>query len=265
MTRMFGLMLNDATKLHRFLVQHRSFLSPPRTVTCDGYGIGYFQDDRPLLSKKRRIEGEEQTYDEIVSGISTDVLLVHARDATIGSWGTKNTHPFRYSPWLLAHVGTVEGIRENRDKILESMPKFIANNVKGDTDSEVLLHYFLGKLAETTRLDNPDLQVGEVAQSLKKAVKELVPLHQLSRGRPPGTFIATNGRLMVAYTLGIGLYMKVQDTQPPADEDTKEAVERAFRAIMLMTAVDEKPPEECELIPDGSLVSVDRSLEVMVV
>jgi predicted glutamine amidotransferase len=265
MTRMFGLMLNDPQRAHDFLVQHADVLSPPRNLRCDGYGIGFYQDDRALLSKRPRIEGVNETYAEIAKDIFSDIIIVHAREATIGPWGTKNMHPFRFQSWLMAHTGTVEGLPENREEILKTLPAHLGNNVKGDTDSELVFHYFLAKLSAEERLDNPDVEPNQVGRFLRTAVKDLVPLNQLSRGKPPGTFIVTNGRILAAYSLGTGLFLKIQDVAPPpASEAPKEAKIKNFKAVLLLTAIDGGAPAYFEAIPDENMVVVKRNLEVII-
>ncbi len=268
MSRLFGLMVSDPRRMRAFLAQHAALLTPPTELNCDGYGVGYYQADRALLVTRPRVPGARQTYADVVGNIESDTLIVHGRQPTVGNqFAARNTHPFRYKNWMLAHVGTLSKIAGDYAAAEETLPTFLSNNLKGDTDTELLLSLFLARLGEAARIDDPDLTPDEVARCLRETVNAWS-----SPGESPGVVIASNGRMLVGLCMGWPLYLLVQnrspeplpevEAKPPINESTPGR--DSFKGVLLVSTMA-KAPAPYERLPDRSVVVVTRALDVMVV
>lgn len=122
-----------------------------------GWGVGFYQSGEILLKRRPLDDRGEVDLAPITKDVRADVLLAHVRNGTIGAPRTENTHPFRFRQWLFAQTGTVETFAALRGRILESLPVFLARDVKGDTDSELIFHLFLSFLHDSGQLDRPSV------------------------------------------------------------------------------------------------------------
>lgn len=135
-----------------------------------GWGVGFYQAGEILL--KRRPIDDRPVIDlaPLTKDVRADILLAHVRSATIGAPRTENTHPFRHRQWLFAQTGTVDSFASLRGRILDSLPAFLARNVKGDTDSELIFHLFLSFLHDMGHLDRPQVEPASARAALTSSV-----------------------------------------------------------------------------------------------
>jgi len=141
-----------------------------RTGVVPGWGVGFYQAGEILL--KRRPIDDRPVIDlaPITKDLRADILLTHVRAGTVGAPRTENTHPFRYRQWLFAQTGTVDAFQAIRGRTLESLPAFLARDVKGDTDSELIFHLFLSFLHDMGHLDRPAVDAASARSALSACV-----------------------------------------------------------------------------------------------
>jgi predicted glutamine amidotransferase len=110
---------------------------------CDGWGMGWYETDRPHLRRSaQRAEGEPG-YRRLTHSPLSDIGLVHLRWATPGLALTRrNTHPFRYGPYLLAHNGAIHP----QSRLAEMLPARWERRLHGTTDSERYLLHIMWRL-----------------------------------------------------------------------------------------------------------------------
>lgn len=135
-----------------------------------GWGVGFYQSGEILLKRRPIDDRPELDLAAITKDIRADILVTHVRSATIGAPRTENTHPFRYRQWLFAQTGTVDSFAALRGRILESLPTFLARDVKGDTDSELIFHLFLSFLHDMGHLDRPSVDAVSARSALSSSV-----------------------------------------------------------------------------------------------
>lgn len=109
----------------------------------DGWGMGWYDDDRPKVRRAARRAGEDPAYWRLARTALGDIGLVHLRWATPGlALSPRNTHPFRYGRYLLAHNGAIHP----QDRLGEMLPADWERRLSGNTDSERYLLHIVWRL-----------------------------------------------------------------------------------------------------------------------
>lgn len=145
------------------------------------WGVGFYQGAEILLKRRPFDERTELGFPELVRDIRAEVLIGHVRTATVGALRTENTHPFRYRQWLYAQTGTLPLFAEAsgnsalpggrlRARMLESLPQFLARDVRGDTDAELAFYLFLSFLHDANKLDRVDISAADARGALRSAL-----------------------------------------------------------------------------------------------
>lgn len=241
----------------------------------DAYGFGHYGGaGEPLLGKRPTGAPSLLTLPELVGRVDSEALVVHARRATVGNAKDENTHPFRYRRWLFAHDGTIEGFPQVRPKLLAALPDFLRRNIAGDTDSEHAFMWFLKQLRDENAIDDLDLDAQAAGRALARTVKAIEAwCRDVGEGKPSRlTFLATNGRIMVASRRGGPLHYALLEGIIPCaldgiDLSTPESEPRVrphrrVKAVCFATRLAH--PNGFIEVPEGSVVSVSRSLQVSV-
>ncbi|WP_437500771.1 class II glutamine amidotransferase [Sorangium sp. So ce1099] len=135
-----------------------------------GWGVGFYQGGEILLKRRPIDDRPEISLGDMTKDVRADILVAHVRAATVGSLRTENTHPFRYRQWLFAHTGTVEGFARLRSQLSDSLPQFLARDVRGETDSELLFHLFLSFLHDSNQLDRPTVDAASARAALRSSI-----------------------------------------------------------------------------------------------
>lgn len=134
------------------------------------WGIGFYQGGEILLKRRPYDDHRKIGFAELTKDIKADVLIGHIRTATVGSLRTENTHPFRYRQWLFAQTGTVPMFDSLRERLRDSLPQFLARDVRGDTDGELVFYLFLSFLHDAGALTRVDVAPGEVRAAIRSTI-----------------------------------------------------------------------------------------------
>ncbi len=178
MARLVGFIGNRPDLGARALcVDPRAFTvrSVPAATDAEGpasvsWGIGFYQGGEMLLKLRPFDERRVLSFSELVRDVKAEVLVGHVRTATVGTLRTENTHPFRYRQWLFADTGTVPGFERLRARLRESLPQFLARDVRGDTDAELVFHLFLSFLHDAGKLDRRDVEPTAAYDALRSSI-----------------------------------------------------------------------------------------------
>jgi hypothetical protein len=121
----------------------------------EGFGIGSHQGSEVLL--RRSPTGTPQPLDlvTVAGDLRTGSFLAHVRRARVGGRTPDNTQPFRLRQWLFAALGTLPLHADGKARLLAEMPGFLANSLRGETDSELLFHHLIGAIFRAGLLDDP--------------------------------------------------------------------------------------------------------------
>ncbi len=266
MCRMLGVMCNDEDLLKCAVHEVKDSLRCVGGDKHEGIGVGYYSQDDPLLIKKPAARLDDIDYDELLKGINSNVLLTHIRKATVGTWKDVNTHPFRFRKWLFAHVGHLPALEKRRDEIIAGLPPFLARNIRGDTDSELVFHLLLHALFRDGKLNDLGIGVDLLGSYLTAGVEEINQMHS-GPLRPEMTIMVTNGQIMGAVCQGITLHYSHREgiVECPLHDNSEQQqhVHGRFRGIML-GALMSNPGHQWREVADGSLVHISKSLELKV-
>ncbi len=240
----------------------------------DAYGFGHYAAGNVLLGKRPSGVTAPLSLPELVGKVDSEAVLVQARRAVVGQAKDENTQPFRFRRWLFAHDGTIEGFDRVKPKLEPALPDFLRRNIMGDTDSEHAFMWFLKLLRDGGRLDDLELDAPTAGRALALTVRQLEAWSREVGEQRQGrlVFVATNGRIMVAtrrggplhYTLLEGIVPCVLDgidLQTP-ESDPRVRPHRLVKAVAFASRL--RQPNGFIEVPDGSVVSVSRALQVTV-
>jgi predicted glutamine amidotransferase len=130
----------------------------PKRRQGDGWGVGWFEGDRPTLIKSPKPIYQDQQYlRRAVRRVGGSASVAHVRWASNPLKlprreliGLAHTQPFVHGRWLFVHNGTLF-IPEEVKRELGPWRKF----VKGKNDSEVLFYWLMKHLHEEQRPSVP--------------------------------------------------------------------------------------------------------------
>ncbi len=240
----------------------------------DAFGFGHYSGGSVLLGKRPSGVTSPLSLAEVVGKVDSEAVLVHARRATIGQAKDENTQPFRFRRWLFAHDGTVEAFDRVKPKLVDALPDFLRRNVMGDTDSEHAFMWFLKLLRDEGRLDDLELDAPTAGRALARTVKQIDAWCRDAGAQRASRlcFVATNGRVMVATRRAGPLhYALLEGIVPcPLDEidlatpesDPRVRPHRLVKAVAFASRLSHA--NGFIEVPEGSVVSVSRTLQVTV-
>ena len=240
----------------------------------DAYGYGSYGAGDVLLGKRPSGAPTPLGLGELGGAVDSEALVVHARTATVGNLKDENTHPFRFRRWLFAHDGTVEGWGQVRPRLLAALPDFLRRAIQGETDSEHVFTWFLKLLRDDGRLDSLDLDAAAAGQALGRALRQIDAwCREVGAQRQSAmNLVATNGRVLVATRRGRPLHYALLEGIVPCPRDGIDAAtpendprvrpHRRVKAVCFATLL--ASPNGFVEVPEGSVVTVDRSLQVTV-
>lgn len=277
MARLFGYFANQTDRIRCALAVEGDALALGNGVKLDGWGVGSYQGNEVLLRRKPTEQREGLDFRDLVRDLRTDCAIVHARTATVGTRSLENTHPFRFRQWLFAHTGSVPGFADLRGKLVEALPDFLARNVRGETDSEVLFSLFLSFVHQTGRLDDPELDRRAIATALQQVV-QLVDAATDAAGQPRAVLntVVTNHHAMVALRRGLPMSWvrrhgirdcAVCRKQPDVmGREPKRLDHEQFKYVMVASDQAVAPSGWFDLpdAPRGSVLVIDRALDAQV-
>ena len=203
MAHLFGF-IGNRSDLGALLERHKDLLRVQRRDSdALGWGVGFYQSGEVLLRRRPIDDRDEINLADAVENVRTDVLLGHVRRATTGQLRTENTHPFRYRLWLWAQSGSIAGFDRLRGRLLDSQPKFLRRNVRGDTDSELFFYLFLSFLHDAGHLNDGRVAPNHVTAALRASISLVDRLSaEEGFGKNNGDIMLTNGEQLFAVHRG---------------------------------------------------------------
>jgi glutamine amidotransferase len=233
-----------------------------------GWGVGFYQGGEILLKRRPIDDRAELDLASITKDVRADILLAHVRNATIGAPRTENTHPFRYRQWLFAQTGTIDAFAALRGRILESLPAFLARNVKGDTDSELIFHLFLSFLHDAGQLDRPSVEPASARAALSSCAA-LVDRYCAEQGAAPSALnlvitcadyvLAMHGGAKMAYRVYSGRHDMERLLSDGGLQKARTSDEAKSRLTLLASDFDDdQTPPGWTSVPERAIVTLTR-------
>ncbi len=144
----------DALNARKYLVEDECSLfaqskADPKRLQGDGWGIGYYVNDAPLLVKSQKpIYTERDRFVSVVKGATSKLMVAHIRSASNPRGlprekiiSIENSQPFMYGNYIFAHNGTVN----IPDEVTSCLNEW-RGRLKGFNDSEVYFWYIMREM-----------------------------------------------------------------------------------------------------------------------
>lgn len=247
MARIFAFIGNRPDLGAQLLVAQPEIIRVPRGDQPLGWGVGFFQSGETLLRRRPTDDREVVDLAETVAATRTTALIGHVRTPTTGELRTENTQPFRYGGWLFGSSGTLPGFEQLRPRLLEALPPFLQQNVRGETDSELIFCTFLSFLHDAGVLRENGVTPAQIRAALR-STGALIDRFAAEQGLPQcdGDIFVSNGEyLVVAHRsgpLGMRLFRGRLDVESilGTEQSNVPAVESS-RFTFLVSGMDELP------------------------
>ncbi|NMB74221.1 MAG: hypothetical protein GYA21_03725 [Myxococcales bacterium] len=265
MCRMLGLMCNDEDLLTCAVVEARAALDVPAADRPAGTGVAYYQNEEPLLRKRPVPPGTGVDFTHLAEGLSSNVLLVHVLPAGDEPWKDSQAQPFRFRKWVFCLAGEIAGLGERREEVLRRLPEFLARNVQGESDAELVFHMLLNRMFATGTLNDLGVAPEILARQVSACLDDIQSLTRI----PPGHFalLVTNGQTMAAACRQVPLHYShregIQSCARHEDSEQQRKLHRRFKGIMLGAQMTE-PGHQWREVADGSLLTISHELELRV-
>ena len=124
----------------------------------DGFGIGWDNlavSDIPATFVSALPAWNDMNLRNMSHQIQSSCFFAHVRAAEEGVVNQSNCHPFHYKKFLMMHNGGIGGFKKIKLAMLNQLKPEFFENIKGQTDSEVLFALFLSHL---DNLETPSQQ-----------------------------------------------------------------------------------------------------------
>ncbi|GAC1611618.1 MAG: class II glutamine amidotransferase [Mycobacteriales bacterium] len=130
---------------------------------ADGWGMAWWTDQNLRVETSHRPAYSSAAYSTLTDEVQSDAGMVHLRWATPGlAVAPQNTHPFVVGDWAFGHNGAVRPALG----LLDLLGADGHARLRGDTDSERLLHVLLDRLARHGVSDGLRRTVADVCRDL---------------------------------------------------------------------------------------------------
>jgi len=176
----------------------------------DGWGLGWYVGRVPQVVRSLSPAHGDEDFEQVGSFVTASTILAHLRKASVGAVSLANTHPFEWGPWLFAHNGTISDWRFIAPDVEARIESSFRAKITGETDSERCFYLFLTCLAH--RCDPTAATFAHAAAALQEAVGIVrAAARNAGQPEPSTTFLATDGRLMIACRHGRTLHVSAPE------------------------------------------------------
>ncbi|MBT4763127.1 MAG: class II glutamine amidotransferase [Bdellovibrionaceae bacterium] len=212
MCRIFGFRSILESHMHESLISADNALSVQSQQHPDGWGIAYYVHNTPHVIKSTKSAQSDVLFPKVSSVVSSNTVIAHIRNATLGEKNILNTHPFQFGPWVFVHNGHVKDFEKHRPALLELIPESTRKYILGTTDSEILFYIIMGHAAKTLNIFNQDIPFKELKFRVTEAlhmITEVIGRFSKDDVGPTEnyiTFILSNGKITLAHHGGKHLY-----------------------------------------------------------
>jgi predicted glutamine amidotransferase len=268
MGRLFGIMSNRADRLREELREEREALVISKDPAPDAWGLGFYQGGEVLHKKRPQLAGESLDWPAIAGDIRSTCVIGHARFATCGELRSENTHPFRFRHWLFAHHGTIERFAAIEPRLKTMLPDYLRRNIRGETDSEHLMHVLLSFLDEEGQLEQPDVDEKRVLQAVRATVRVVDRwCEEVEAPSPTLNVVFSNGRHMFALRRGAPMAYVVRQGLREVAGGEGARHDRNTGSIRYGCVVSGAPatPAEYSALDNETLLTFDRDANVRLV
>jgi len=256
MCRLFGCRSRDRGRVSHELFHGANALRVQSREHPDGWGVGWYEDGTPRVIRSLTPAHGDADFEKVSQFVSAQTVVAHVRKASVGRVAAENTHPFQRGPWLFAHNGTLPDWERVRPPLEALIDPSLRGELHGETDSERCFLLFLSRLR---RLCDPEhADAGSATAALVETVALVREIAERGDARASATFLATDGRLLLACRRGRTLFL----SSPAPDRSG------ACGYVAIASEDPGEPPpggkRAWRLLPEEALVAVDERLRLRV-
>jgi predicted glutamine amidotransferase len=203
MCRLFGYLGNDPSLLPLAFQQTRDSLTEDCAIPGEGWGLGFFQEDRALVRKRPKMLTDHVSFSDLASDLRARAVIGLVRRGSRGDVSPENTPPFRFRNWLFIVPTDLPSSDLAHASLRDHLPDFLRHNIWGQTDSEPALHLFFHHLRQRAHLESPSLPPQTLIDSALSYIDDLQSLlRSAHQERPPElNLLFINGRSLLAIHL----------------------------------------------------------------
>jgi predicted glutamine amidotransferase len=206
MCRLFAIRANQPASVGDHLVSAAHSLMRQgcrdRRGECheNGWGIGYFVEGLPRVVRSVLPAFADAGYRRAAESLSSDTVLAHVRNASVGAVTEANCHPFVWGKWLFAHNGTLFGFDQDTERLRQQIAKPLLARLTGETDSEHAFLFVLTRLQEAGfDLQHASPDATALGQAFADALRRLEGLYPgTANERSQLNFVLSDGHLLLA-------------------------------------------------------------------
>ncbi|CBW25548.1 conserved hypothetical protein [Halobacteriovorax marinus SJ] len=213
MCRLFGFRSVIQSQVHHSLISAENALEVQSNKHPDGWGVSYYTAGAPHVIRSEKTAVNDNIFKKVSGIVSSETVVAHIRNATLGTVNILNTHPFQYGNWIFAHNGNIRDFDKYKDEIIARVSPHLKRFILGTTDSELLFYFILTKLSQRVELSDRHCDIDILQECIKKSIDELTSIIGDYCPNDDGkntetflTFILTNGKTMIAHQGGKKLY-----------------------------------------------------------
>ncbi|ATH06976.1 class II glutamine amidotransferase [Halobacteriovorax marinus] len=213
MCRLFGFRSVIQSQVHHSLISAENALEVQSNKHPDGWGVSYYTTGAPHVIRSEKTAVNDNIFKKVSGIVSSETVVAHIRNATLGTVNILNTHPFQYGNWIFAHNGNIRDFDKYKDEIIARVSPHLKRFILGTTDSELLFYFILTKLSQRVELSDRHCDIDILQECIKKSIDELTSIIGDYCPNDDGkntetflTFILTNGKTMIAHQGGKKLY-----------------------------------------------------------
>lgn len=176
MCRLLGMVANQPVDLEFSLERFKDLAKD----NPDGWGIGWYEDNRPKIFKQGISALDPKSELARVSKkVRSRIIIAHVREGTGAVPAERNSHPFYYQNWLFAHNGSVD-----RAHLFRLLNEEYKQAIQGETDSEIYFYWILQNI----------LKYGNIIFGIDNALKQIIP-----RPHTGLNFLLSDGQRLYAF------------------------------------------------------------------
>ncbi|NOZ85047.1 MAG: class II glutamine amidotransferase [Deltaproteobacteria bacterium] len=264
MTRLFGLISNDPHALCCSLAFLADDLELNATRKGDGWGIGYYQQKQALIHKHPAVPVGGVDLVSELDRHPSDLVVAHVRSATMGRPKLENTHPFKYSRFLFAHMGSIPELEQYREEHIKTLPDYLARVIRGDTDSELLFVMLLAGIKDVCGGLEEERLKGSCIRNAVRAV--FSDLKQKSPGNNiSSAIVLADGARLVGVSVGNEkMYYRLVENVPSCDRCRRRGKPEMLyhvRFITVAVGLEGEPRGWLKLKP-GQILMAERDMGI---
>ena len=212
-----GLLVDDVNSLLAQSLGDANGMTHP-----DGWGLGFYQAGHrePGVIRSAHSAADDSNFLHTAGHVRSTMLVGHVRRASHGQRRSENSHPFQQGPWLFAHNGTVTGYERVEPRLRDETPPNLLAAREGQTDSELLFLWLLGRMRQTgigSPVDSEGLET--LTGLVRQATLDVAAWCREATGQPEQdasaaafNFVLTDGRILLASRWNRSLHWTLRET-----------------------------------------------------